>query len=61
MPDIDILERIRMGAFKDDLGCDAGVKGFFPAQRAQAPAITGVQAREAELGSRGRQVIPALF
>jgi hypothetical protein len=39
----------------------AGLECLLPARRAQAPAITGLQARKAKLGDRGREIIAAGF
>jgi hypothetical protein len=39
----------------------AGLECLLPARRAQAPAITGLQARKAKLGDRGREIVAAGF
>src|SRR5213082_2743472 len=51
------LQRRLMRAHKLHLGRLAGVKGLLPARRAQAPAIAGLEAREADLRHRGREIV----
>ena len=48
-----------VGAGEDDLGGGAGFPGFLPALGAEAPAVAGVEAGEAELGARGGEVVAA--
>lgn len=53
----DVLKRFLMGAFQHDMGCYTSLKGLEPAQRAQAPAVTGFQTRESVFRARCDQVV----
>lgn len=46
-----------VGGFKDDIGGEAGAAGFFPARRAQAPAVPGLEAGESELWAGGGEIV----
>ena len=46
-----------MGGFQADGGADAGFEGFFPRFDADAPAVAGFKAWEAELGTGGDEVV----
>ena len=48
-----------MGAGEHDLGRRAGLPGLAPALGAEAPAVAGAEAGEAELGPRGGEVVAA--
>lgn len=47
------------GRFEDDGAGVAGVEGFFPASRANAPAIAGLESGESVKRHRGAEVIAA--
>src|SRR5690349_754853 len=51
------VEGTGMGGAENDLRGAAGLVGLEPARRAQAPAIACIQAGEAPVGTRGREVV----
>ena len=53
------IQRMMVGAFQHDPGRSAGQICLFPAQRAQAPLVTILQARKSILGNRSAQVVAA--
>jgi hypothetical protein len=54
---VDDVERMKVGAFQNDIRCHSRRKRFFPAQRAQTPLISGFQAGKSPLRNRRTQVI----
>src|ERR1700689_4880493 len=46
-----------VGRFQHHLRREAGVEGFLPARGAEAPAVAGLEAREAVLRHRGGEVV----
>src|SRR5438270_3347537 len=51
------LQRRLMRSHQLHFGRLAGLEGLLPARRAQAPAIAGLEAREADLRHRGREIV----
>jgi hypothetical protein len=58
---INVLQCIDVSTFQNHRGRNACIKGFFPAQSTQAPAVAGHQARKTKFRSWGRKIITALF
>jgi hypothetical protein len=52
-----ILQRILMGGTEDQARCDTGIERLLPVRGAQAPAISRLQARAPEFGSRRAQIV----
>lgn len=58
---INVLQCIDMCALQNHRRRNAGIKGFFPTQGAQAPAVTRYKAGKTKFWSRGRKIVTALF
>ncbi len=58
---INVLQCIDVSTFQNHRGCNPRIKGFFPTQSTQAPAVAGYEARKTKFWSWGRKIITALF
>jgi len=58
--EVDPLERLGVGGFEHDFGCNTRFERFDPAASAQAPAVAGREPVEAVFGPRRAEII-ALF
>src|SRR5512135_3419348 len=54
-----VFERALMGRTQDDAWGAPSLERFLPARRAEAPAVAGLQAREAEFRHRRREIVAA--